>query len=55
MKKAIRYAMIQGAPELRIICGKGLHSKNNVPVLKSAIVAELQRYVSAFVSDAGVP
>lgn len=43
VKRGIRYAMIQGSPELRIICGKGIHSKGNVPVLKGAIIDELKK------------
>ncbi|KAI0755899.1 hypothetical protein BC629DRAFT_1553274 [Irpex lacteus] len=43
VKKAIRDARGFGAPQLRIIVGKGNHSKNNVPVLKPAIMSELQK------------
>ncbi len=48
VKKAIRDARGFGAPQLRIIVGKGNHSKNNVPVLKPAIMSELQKYVTRF-------
>ena len=47
VKRGVRYAMIQGSPELRVICGKGLHSKDKTPVLKSAIINELKTYVSS--------
>ena len=45
VKRGIRYADIQGAPELRIIVGKGLHSTNQQPVLKKAITEELKKCV----------
>ena len=45
VKKAIRDARGFGASQLRIIVGKGNHSKNNVPVLKPAIISELQKCV----------
>ncbi|CAL1706692.1 unnamed protein product [Somion occarium] len=44
VKTAIRDAYDTNAPELRIIVGKGKHSKNNIPVLKLAIVGELQKH-----------
>ncbi|KAI0687902.1 hypothetical protein BC835DRAFT_372336 [Cytidiella melzeri] len=43
VKKAIRDARGFGAPHLRIIVGKGKHSKDNVPVLKPAVISELQK------------
>ncbi|KAI0085101.1 hypothetical protein BDY19DRAFT_968075 [Irpex rosettiformis] len=43
VKKAIRDARGFGATQLRIIVGKGNHSKGNVPVLKPAITSELQK------------
>lgn len=51
VKKGLRYAMIQGAPELRVICGKGLHSKNNMPVLKGAIIDEMKKFVHSLYSN----
>ncbi|KAI0339844.1 hypothetical protein BDW22DRAFT_1360862 [Trametopsis cervina] len=43
VKKAIRDARGFGATQLRIIVGKGKHSKDNVPVLKPAVISELQK------------
>ncbi|GJE97746.1 hypothetical protein PsYK624_139670 [Phanerochaete sordida] len=42
VRKGLRQALIQESPELRVIVGKGLHSKNNQPVLKKAIMDELK-------------
>lgn len=42
VKRGIRFAMIQGSSELRIICGKGLHSKDKTPILKGAVINELK-------------
>ena len=47
VKRAIRDAYDSGAPTLRIIVGKGNHSKNKIPVLKNAISNELQRCVNS--------
>ena len=45
VKRGIRFALIQDAPQLRVICGKGLHSVNQTPVLKKAIVDEMKKCV----------
>ena len=45
VKLAIRDARAFGARSLRIIVGKGNHSKNNVPVLKTAVTNQLQQFV----------
>lgn len=49
VKKAIRDARGFGATQLRIIVGKGKHSKDNVPVLKPAVISELQKCVMRFI------
>ncbi|PSR78751.1 hypothetical protein PHLCEN_2v7286 [Hermanssonia centrifuga] len=43
VKKAFRDAYRMGAPQLRIITGRGKHSKGGIPVLKLAIVGEMQK------------
>ena len=43
VKRAMREALLDGASELRIITGRGNHSKNKIPVLKTAILAELAK------------
>ena len=43
VRKAIRDARGFGAQELRIIVGKGNHSKDKAPVLKPAIISELKK------------
>lgn len=45
IKNSLRMAMIQSASELRIICGKGNHSKDKVAVLKPAIIKEMKECV----------
>ncbi len=39
-----------GAPQVRIITGRGKHSKGGIPVLKLAIVGEMQKYVAMLLS-----
>ncbi|KAK7692476.1 hypothetical protein QCA50_004101 [Cerrena zonata] len=43
VKTALRDAYVNGAPTLRIIVGKGKHSNNKIPVLKNAVITNLQR------------
>lgn len=50
-KRALRTAYVSGSPELRIITGRGKHSKNKIPVLKLAIVGEMQKHHIEAVPD----
>ena len=43
VKRALRDSIVSNSPQLKIITGKGKHSKDGVPVLKLAIVRELQK------------
>ncbi|KAF8222944.1 hypothetical protein L208DRAFT_1319706, partial [Tricholoma matsutake] len=42
-EKALRDAIRHDHPEIRVIVGKGLHSRNGTPVLKQAIIREMQK------------
>jgi DNA-nicking Smr family endonuclease len=42
---ALRDAFESGSQELRVIVGKGNHSVGKIPVLKTAILGELQKSV----------
>lgn len=42
---AIRDALVAGATRLRVICGRGNHSRNKLPVLKLALIAAMEQYV----------
>ncbi|TCD68039.1 hypothetical protein EIP91_011583 [Steccherinum ochraceum] len=44
VKRALKDARGAGSPELRVITGRGKHSKNNIPVLKKAIIQKLLEY-----------
>jgi len=50
-KKALRDAYVSSSPELRIITGRGKHSKNKIPVLKLAIIGEMQRHHIDAIAD----
>jgi DNA-nicking Smr family endonuclease len=41
-EKALREALTHGFPDIKVIVGKGLHSRNRTPVLKLAIIREMQ-------------
>ncbi|KAF5380569.1 hypothetical protein D9615_004655 [Tricholomella constricta] len=43
-EKALRDALTQGHPFVRVIVGKGLHSANGVPVLKEAVMKTMFGY-----------
>lgn len=45
VQEALYDAITSGAPELRIITGRGKHSKGGIPVLKLALVKAMQEYV----------
>lgn len=48
VKRALRDAITSNSPQLRIITGKGKHSKDGIPALKLAIIRELQiRHITA--------
>ena len=42
---AIRDALLAGATRLRVICGRGVHSKGGIPVLKRALIDATGQYV----------
>lgn len=44
-EQALRDLLRNGKSSLRVIVGRGLHSKGGVPVLKNYIIAEMQRCV----------
>ncbi len=44
-ERAFRDALDSGYGSLRVITGKGLHSKNNLPILKNALIREMEKYV----------
>lgn len=48
LEKALRDMLLQDAAKLRVIVGKGNHSANKVPVLKKAVIKEMERYVPRF-------
>ena len=43
VEKAFRDALTSGYGTLKVITGKGLHSKNNLPVLKNAVIREMEK------------
>jgi hypothetical protein len=42
---AIRDALVAGATRLRVICGRGSHSRGGIPVLKLALIGAMEQYV----------
>ncbi|KAF8629842.1 hypothetical protein AX15_003208 [Amanita polypyramis BW_CC] len=42
-EKAFRDALTSGHGTLRVITGRGLHSKNNLPVLRNALIREMEK------------
>lgn len=42
VQEALYDAIVAGVPELRIITGRGNHSKGKIPVLKNAIIGAMQ-------------
>jgi len=44
LQKALRDMLLQDATKLRVIVGKGNHSVNKVPVLRKAVIQEMQKY-----------
>ena len=44
-ERALRNALSSGYGTLKVITGKGLHSKNKLPVLRNALVRAMQEYV----------
>ncbi|THH33321.1 hypothetical protein EUX98_g873 [Antrodiella citrinella] len=55
VKRALREARSSGTTELRIITGRGKHSKGNIPVLKKAIIQKLVEYQIEAKSDTTNP
>ncbi|OSX66074.1 hypothetical protein POSPLADRAFT_1068890 [Postia placenta MAD-698-R-SB12] len=55
VEEALYGAMMAGVPELRIITGRGNHSKGKIPALKLAIIGQLQDYHIEAVEDATNP
>ncbi|KAL4242673.1 hypothetical protein ABKN59_011580 [Abortiporus biennis] len=55
VKRALRDAYTAGSPKLRIITGRGKHSKKNIPVLKLALVGELQKFHIEAIPDESNP
>lgn len=49
VEEALYDAIVTNTPELRIITGRGNHSKNGIPALKLAIIGCIQEYVVIFV------
>ena len=47
VEQALYDAIVTNTPELRIITGRGNHSKNGIPTLKLAIIGAMQEYVRA--------
>ena len=45
VEQALYDAIVTNTPELRIITGRGNHSKNGIPTLKLAIIGILSEYV----------
>jgi len=43
--KALRDMLLEGGGELRVIVGRGLHSRNKIPVLRPAIITEMKKCV----------
>jgi DNA-nicking Smr family endonuclease len=43
VEKAFREALISGYGTLKVVTGRGLHSKNNLPVLKNAVIREMEK------------
>ncbi|KAI9428621.1 hypothetical protein H4582DRAFT_1271184 [Lactarius indigo] len=41
---AIRDALVAGATRLRVICGRGNHSKGGIPVLKLALIGAMEQH-----------
>ena len=41
VKRALREARSSGSPEVRVITGRGKHSKNQIPVLKKALIQKM--------------
>ena len=42
---AIRDALVAGATRLRVVCGRGNHSRGGIPVLKLALIGAMEQYV----------
>lgn len=43
VEKAFRSTLESGYGTLKVITGKGLHSKNNLPILKNAVIREMEK------------
>ena len=43
VKRALRDAITANSPQLRMITGKGIHSKDKIPALKMAVIREMQK------------
>jgi DNA-nicking Smr family endonuclease len=52
LQKALRDMLLEDATKLRVIVGKGNHSVNKVPVLRMAVIKEMQKYVLLVTSGA---
>ncbi|KAI0072513.1 hypothetical protein K474DRAFT_1604982 [Panus rudis PR-1116 ss-1] len=44
IRRALKDAYVSGATSLKIIVGKGKHSKGKLSVLKPAVIRELEKY-----------
>lgn len=45
VERALRDAIVENAGRLRVITGRGNHSKDNIPVLKNAVIEAMREYV----------
>lgn len=42
VERALRDAIVDNASRLRVITGRGNHSKDNIPVLKNAVIEAMR-------------
>lgn len=47
-EQELRNQLRNGQSTLKVIVGRGIHSKGGVPVIKNYIMAEMQRYCHSF-------
>lgn len=47
VEQALYDAIVTNTPELRIITGRGNHSKGGIPAIKLAVIGLMQEYVSS--------
>ena len=48
VEQALYDAIVTQTPELRIITGRGNHSKHGIPALKLAVIGAMSEYVPCF-------